>query len=60
MFWSSSDLTGNQTAEALMAKLLDWLLGKLKERLSPPRAMVDTSGGASNQGGRLWAASLLF
>ena len=28
-----------------MAKLLDWLLGKLKERLSPPRAMVDTSGG---------------
>ncbi len=43
-----------------MAKLLDWLLGKLKERLSPPRAMVDTSGGASNQGGRLWAASLLF
>lgn len=43
-----------------MAKLLDWLLGKLKERLSPPKSDGRHFRGASNQGGRLWAASLLF
>lgn len=47
-------------AEALIAKLLDWLLEKLKERLSPKNDGKHFKGGRVTKGRRLRAASLRF